>query len=213
MLKKNLSEFLATFSLIFFGCGAMVVNQLYDGIIGHIGTNLVFGLIIMVMIYSVGDISGAHMNPAVTFAFYIDHQLDLKTTFYYIVSQLIGSLSASLVLKLLFPKALLLGNTIPTGSYLQVFVLEFIVSFLLFLLIVNVSEGPKETGMMAGIAVGSYIMVSGLFAGPVGGNSLNPARTLGPAIVTLRFDGLYLYLIAPVLGTTLASKVSKVFRN
>lgn len=212
MLKKNAAEVLGTYSLVLFGCGAMVANTVYGGALTHLGVNIVFGLIIMIMIYSLGDISGAHMNPAVTIAFYVDNQLDTKTTLNYIVSQFIGALLGALTLKVLFPTAILFGNTIPSGSHSQTFIVEFIFSFLLFMLIKNVSEGPKETGIMAGIAIGGFITIAGMIGGPIGGNSLNPARTLGPAIVSMNFNGLYLYMIAPILGTVTASKASRIFR-
>lgn len=212
MRKKIFSEILGTYSLVLFGCGAVVVDTLYGGIVGHLGINIIFGAIIMIMIYSIGDISGAHMNPAVTFAFYLDKQVELKTLITYAISQTIGALLAAYTLKLLFPSAVLLGNTIPSGSHVQTFVAEVLFSFLLFMLIINVSEGPKETGIMAGIAIGSYIMIAGMINGPIGGNSLNPARTIGPAVASMNFHGFYIYLIAPLLGTGIASKASRLFR-
>src|SRR5262252_75883 len=156
------------------------------------------------MIYTFGDVSGAHFNPAVTIGFWVARRLPGRDVGPYIASQCTGALLASGILRLLFPENKLLGATIPAGSELQSFVLETVLTFFLMLTILNVSTGAKEKGITAGIAVGAVIGLEALFAGPICGASMNPARSLAPALVSLHFDHLWLYIVAPILGSCLA---------
>ena len=153
-MNKYLAELLGTFALVFCGTGAIVINQQAGGVITHVGISLTFGLIVMAMIYALGDVSGAHMNPAVTIAFTVAKRFQLKQVFPYILSQLIGAFLASLTLLYLFPANETLGSTLPAGTEMQSFVLEFILSFFLMLVIINVATGSKEQGMFAGLAIG-----------------------------------------------------------
>ncbi len=194
------SEIMGTFAMVFCGTGSIVINQETNGSITHVGVSLVFGLIVMSMIYALGAISGAHFNPAVTIAFAVAKKFDLKEVTPYIISQLLGALLASATLRFLFPKNQFLGATIPIGLDAQAFVLEFIITLILMLVILNVAHGSKEQGMFAGIAIGSTVGLLALFAGPICGASMNPARSIGPAIVSNHFDHLWVYLIAPILG-------------
>jgi aquaporin Z len=152
------------------------------------------------MIYAVGDVSGAHLNPAVTLGFFTSRRFDGGWVAPYIVSQCAGALLASLVLRLLFPTNATLGATLPAGDPIQSFVLEAILTFLLMFVILSVSTGSKEKGVLAGVAVGSVIALEALFAGPICGASMNPARSLAPALVSMRLESLWVYLTAPVLG-------------
>jgi len=161
-------------------------------------------MIVMAMIYTFGDISGAHFNPAVTIGFWSARRLPLREVPAYICSQVLGALLASGTLRILFPASPLLGATLPAGSDWQSFILEFILTFFLMLTILNVSVGAKEKGITAGIAVGSVIALEALFAGPICGASMNPARSLAPALVSGHSEHLWLYLLAPVLGTVTA---------
>jgi aquaporin NIP len=199
-MKKYIAEALGTFAMVFCGTGAIIINQESNGAITHVGIAITFGLIVMTMIYALGDISGAHLNPAVTIAFAVAKKFEIKQVFPYIISQFSGALLASTTLHLLFPTNELLGATLPAGSDLQSFVLEFILSFLLMFVILNVTHGYKEQGMMAGFTIGSVVLLEAMFAGPICGASMNPARSLAPAIVSGHLKHLWIYLLAPVLG-------------
>ncbi len=203
-MKKFFAEFLGTFALVFAGTGAIVINQVSGGAVTHLGIALTFGLIVLAMIYTVGDISGAHLNPAVTIAFWAARRFPSRDVGPYLISQLAGAFTASAFLKLLFPQNHLLGATLPAGSQMQSFVLETVLTFLLMLTILNVSTGAKEKGITAGIAVGAVIALEAMFAGPVSGASMNPARSLAPALVGGNLQHLWLYLAAPILGALLA---------
>jgi len=202
--NRYLAECIGTFALVFAGCGAIVVDQGYGGLLGHVGISMVFGLVVMAMIYSLGNISGAHINPAVTIAFVLAGRLDRQVAVPYIASQFAGAVAAALLLRLLFPEHPTLGATMPAGSLAQSFVLEAVLSFLLMLVILNVSTGHQEKGIMAGVAVGGTVAFGALLGGPVSGASMNPARSLGPALIAGEPGTLWLYLLAPVIGTAMA---------
>jgi aquaporin Z len=199
-MRKLAAEVFGTFTLVFAGTGAIVSNDLSGGIVSHVGVALTFGLIVLAMIYALGDVSGCHLNPAVTVGFFVARRFEGRLVPAYIVSQCLGAILASGVLRLLFPTHATLGATLPAGDALQSFVLEFILTLILMFVILSVSTGSKEKGILAGVAVGSVIALEALFAGPICGASMNPARSLAPALVSLRFDSLWLYLTAPVLG-------------
>jgi aquaporin Z len=152
------------------------------------------------MIYALGDVSGCHLNPAVTLGFFAAQRLEGRWVAPYILCQCLGAAVASVVLRILFPAHPTLGATLPAGGAWQSFVLEAILTFILMFVILSVSTGSKEKGVLAGVAVGSVIALEALFAGPVSGASMNPARSLTPALVSLRFESLWVYLTAPVLG-------------
>jgi aquaporin NIP len=199
-MRSYVAELIGTFAVVFCGTGAIIINQQSGGVITHAGVAVTFGLIVMSMIYSLGNISGAHFNPAVSIAFCVAGRFSYKRLSPYIISQLVGATLASLTLKGLFPTNEFLGSTLPAGLELQSFVLEFILSFFLMLVIINVASGSKEQGMFAGLAIGAVVGLEAMFAGPVCGASMNPARSFGPAIVSGHTAHLWLYLIAPVAG-------------
>ena len=203
-MKKYIAEMIGTFGLVFAGTGAIVVNDVSGGVVSHLGVALTFGLVVMAMIYTFGEVSGAHLNPAVTIGFYLAQRLPLREVFPYILSQCAGGLLASLVLRLLFEGHLTLGATIPAGSIAQSFVLEIILTFFLMLVILNVSTGAKEKGVMAGAAIGAMVCLAALFAGPVSGASMNPVRSLAPALVAGHTEHLWIYILAPIIGAGLA---------
>jgi aquaporin NIP len=203
-MKKFIAEAIGTFALVFCGTGAVVINETTNGTVTHVGIAITFGLIIMAMIYALGEKSGAHLNPAVTIAFAINGNFPAKQVLPYIISQCAGAFAASLILKFLFPESVLLGATIPAGSDLQSLVLEFILAFLLMLVIINVATGSKEQGLFAGMAIGSVVLLEAMFAGPVSGASMNPARSLAPAVVAGQLDHLWIYIVAPVAGAITA---------
>ena len=208
-MRNYIAELIGTFALVFCGTGAIVINQQSGGVITHVGIAITFGLIVMSMIYSLGNISGAHLNPAVSIAFTIAGRFSVKQLPGYIISQLAGALLASLILKFLFPANELLGATMPKGTEMQSFILELILTFFLMLVIVNVAEGSKEQGMFAGLAIGSIVALEAMFAGPICGASMNPARSFAPAIVSGHIEHLWIYVIAPVAGAALAIPIWK----
>jgi aquaporin NIP len=203
-MKKLLAEFIGTFALVFAGTGAIVINDVSGGGITHVGIALTFGLVVLAMIYALGDISGAHLNPAVTIAFWLSGRFSGPTVMPYILAQCVGAITASGVLHFLFPTHATLGATLPAGSDRQSFVLELILTLILMFVILNVSAGAKEKGVTAGIAIGAVIGLEAMFAGPICGASMNPARSLAPALVSGHLEHLWLYLAAPVIGACLA---------
>ncbi len=203
-MKKLTAEFLGTFALVFAGTGAIVVDGVTGGGIGHQGIALTFGLIVLAMIYCFGDISGAHFNPAVTLAFAAARRFSWRMVAGYIAAQTLGALAASGLLRVLFPTDRTLGATLPAGPEMQSFILEVVLTALLMLVILSVSTGAKEKGITAGIAVGAVIALEAMFAGPICGASMNPARSLAPALVSGHLEPLWIYLVAPVLGALIA---------
>lgn len=208
-MRKYTAEFIGTFALVFCGTGAIIIDQQTNHVITNTGIAITFGLIIMSMIYALGSLSGAHLNPAVSVGFVISGRFPVKELFPYITSQVTGALLASLMLKVLFPANDLLGTTLPAGAPMQSFVLEFILTFFLMLVIINVATGSKEQGMFAGLAVGSVVGLEAMFAGPICGASMNPARSLAPAIVSDHMEHLWIYLIATTLGAITAIPIWK----
>ena len=203
-MNKYLAEYIGTFILVFAGTAAIVVNDISGGVISHVGVSAVFGLAVISVIYTFGDISGAHINPAVTLGFWFARRLPAREVLPYIVSQSSGALTASVVVMLLFPGHETLGATIPSGSNIQSFVLEIILTFILMLTIIHVSTGAKEKGLMAGVAIGGVVAFEAMLGGPISGASMNPARSLGPALISGQVESLWIYLIAPVTGAFLA---------
>lgn len=203
-MRKIASEFLGTFALVFAGTGAIVINHTAGGAITHPGIALTFGLIVLAMIYTFGDVSGAHFNPAVTTAFAVARRFPWREVPGFVAAQLGGAFSATLLLRFLFPQDATLGSTLPAGSPIQSFVLEVVLTFLLMVVILGVSIGAKEKGITAGIAVGATIALEAMFAGPISGASMNPARSLSPALLSQHMEHLWVYLTAPMLGALLA---------
>ena len=158
----------------------------------------------MAMIYAVGDVSGAHLNPAVTIGFWLSRRLPARCVCSYVAAQLAGAFAASAALRAIFGNRAALGATIPLGSVWTSFALEAVLTGLLMFVILNVSTGPKETGVMAGIAIGGVIGLEAMFAGPICGASMNPARSLAPAVVSGQAAAVWIYLTAPVLGAAIA---------
>ena len=158
-MKRYIAEAIGTFALVFCGTGAIVINEFTNGMVTHPGVAITFGLIVMGMIYAFGDISGAHINPAVTIAFAFAKKFRWREVPAYVVSQLLGAIAASELLLFLFPESEFLGATLPLLSPLKVFVLEVILSFFLMIVIINVSKGSKEVGIISGIAIGGIVLL------------------------------------------------------
>ena len=203
-MNRYCAEGMGTFMLVFAGCGAIISNDVSGGAVTHVGVSLAFGLAVMSAIYAVGNISGAHLNPAVTIGFFAAKRLEGRLVLPYIVSQCAGAFVAALALRLLFPEHGTLGATLPSGPVFQSFGLEVLLTFMLMFVILNVSTGAMEKGIMAGTAIGGTVAIGALFGGPISGASMNPARSLAPAIVSGELSHLWIYLAAPVLGALLA---------
>ena len=207
LMRKYVAELLGTYALVFAGTGAVIIDQETGGSITHGGVAITFGLIVMSMIYALGNVSGAHLNPAVTIAFTIAKRFKWKEVPGYIAAQIVGACLASATLRLLFPANDLLGATLPLHSELQSFVLEVLLTFFLMLVIINVATGSKEQGMFAGLAIGSVVALEAMFAGPICGASMNPARSLAPALISGHLQHLWIYLTAPTAGAIAAIPV------
>ncbi len=213
MKREVLSEFLSTYILIFTGCSAIVCNSLY-GNLGAIGISLVFGFSVAILIIAFGKISGAHMNPAVTIALTVSKNFDRKKVIPYISAQIFGAVAASFTTLLIFSetkkpleKLAYLGATLPSGSAFQSFTIEIILTFILMIVIYLSAVDKKAHKHLAPFAIGFAVGVDALFGGAISGASMNPARSIGPAIISGKLDYLWLYIIAPTIGALIAAKV------
>lgn len=213
IMNRLAAEFLGSFGIVFAGTGAIVINDLSGGAIGHAGIALTFGLIVLAMIHAFGDVSGAHLNPAVTVAFAAAGRFPWRRAPGYLSAQVLGGVAASASLHLLFPAHRTLGATLPSGSAGQSFALEIILSALLMLVILSVSHGAKERGLTAAAAIAAVVALEAMFAGPISGASMNPARSLAPALVSGTWESLWVYLTAPVLGALLAIPLCRLTRG
>ena len=220
MYKKLTAELLGTFILVFAGTGAIMINDIAQAI-GHVGIALTFGFVIVALIYSFAHVSGAHFNPAVTIAFWSMGEFNKRNVLPYITAQIIGGLLASLCLYYLLSENFTdvtavsyLGATIPSGSVSQSFGFEFILTFILMIVICASAVHGKATKDFAGLAIGLTVGLESMFAGPITGASMNPARSIGPAVISGNLEHLWLYIVATILGAILASMVFlKVFKS
>lgn len=211
MRTKLFAEFVGTFILVFAGTAAVVFDHLSNGAITHPGIALVFGLVVLALVYTFGDVSGAHINPAVTLGFAVAKRLPWRDVPGYILAQCLGALAASFLLSRMFPdgEAVNFGATTPFQENYgdECFVLEIWLTWALMLVVLHVSTGAKEKGITAGIAVGAVIALEALFAGPISGASMNPARSLAPALITnspATLNTLWIYIAGPIIGAILA---------
>jgi aquaporin Z len=211
-LRACFAEYLATALLVGFGCGAIVVDATMGHPIGHGGVALAFGLAVMALIYAFGAESGAHANPAVTIGFWLAKRFPGKQVPAYLMAQLFGAVTAALLLWLLLPAHPTLGATIPSGTWWQSFVLEIILTFVLMLVILQVATGAKEIGVVAAIAIGGTVALEALVAGPICGASMNPARSLAPALIAGVFEHQWIYVTAPILGSAIAVFTWRILR-
>lgn len=210
-----LAEAIGTFALVFAGCGAIMIDSLSGGQITHVGVGLVFGLIITVMIYALGHISGAHFNPAITLGFVLVRHFPIKRLPGYWLAQCSGAILAAGSLRLLFGTVAHLGTTLPMGSggAWQSFGLEALLTFFLMFVIMAVATDTRAVGQAAALAIGSTVALEALFAGPISGASMNPARSLGPALVSWTWTAQWVYLVAPLLGALAGALVYRVLRD
>lgn len=209
LFRRCVAELIGTFILIVGGCGAVMVNQAtatdsQPGVLTLTGIALVWGLLVMSLASALGDLSGCHINPAVTVGFAVAKRFPWKEVAPYIAAQVVGAFAAILFLKVLFPTNTTLAATAPTGEVWQSFMLEVFLTWFLMLAVLGVSTGAKEKGITAGIAVGGVIALEVLVGGPISGASMNPARSLAPAVVSGNMGTIWVYVFAPVLGAVLA---------
>lgn len=210
-----LAEGLGTFGLVFAGCGAIMIDTLSHGQITHVGVGLVFGLIITVMIYAFGHISGAHFNPAVTLAFVVARHFPVRHLGVYWGAQIVGAILASMCLRWLFGDVAHAGTTLPAGvgGAWQSFILEALLTFFLMVVIMAMATDTRAVGQAAALAIGATVALEALFAGPISGASMNPARSLGPALVSLTWTAQWVYLSAPFLGAVAGALLYRWMRE
>jgi MIP family channel proteins len=212
ILRRAGAELIGTFTLVAAGCGAIMVNA-QTGALSHIGVALSFGLALMVMIAAVGHISGGHFNPAVTIAFALTRHLSWRDVPFYLGGQLLGALLAALTLRLILGDAAGLGTTMPAGSVMQAFALEVLLTAVLMFVIISVATDARAAGQIAAIAIGMTVTLGALWGGPISGASMNPARSLAPALVAGIWDNQWIYLLAPVIGAALGALLYEAVRS
>ncbi|MCB9477952.1 MAG: aquaporin [Deltaproteobacteria bacterium] len=199
------AEAVGTFALVFAGCGAVMVNDITGGRVTHAGVAMTFGLVIMVMIYATGHISGAHFNPVVTVAFASLGRFPWRRVPGYVVGQVGAALFAALMLRMIFGTAAHLGATHPSGTLSASIGLETVLTFFLMFVITAVATDARAQGSMAGVAIGGTVALAALFGGPISGASMNPARSLGPALAGGGLADQWIYLIAPLAGALMGA--------
>ncbi|HVR14072.1 MAG TPA: MIP family channel protein [Gaiellaceae bacterium] len=209
--RRLASEFVGTFTLVFAGCGAIMVDAKTHAL-GHVGVAISFGLVIMAMIYAVGHISGAHFNPAVSFAFAISRHFPWPRVVGYWTAQLLGALTAAAILRGSLGNLAHTGATLPSGSQAQSFLWELVLTFFLMFVIMAVTTDTRAVGEAAAIAIGGTVGLDAMFGGPISGASMNPARSFGPALVSGDLHALWLYIAAPLAGATLGALVYEFIR-
>jgi aquaporin NIP len=212
LVRTLTAEAIGTFALVFAGCGAIMVDQKTHQL-GHVGVAITFGLVIMFGIYAVGHISGAHFNPSVTFAFALTRHFPWTRAVGYWGAQLVGAFAAALLLRASLGNRADVGATLPSGSQGQAFLWELILTFFLMFVILAVATDTRAVGEAAAIAIGGTIGLDAMFGGPVTGASMNPARSLAPAVVSGNLHALWLYIVAPVAGASLGGLAYQFVRG
>jgi aquaporin NIP len=212
--RRALAEGLAAFALVFAGAGAIVANAEYGGALGLVGVALVFGLVVMVMVYATGHLSGAHINPAVTLAFTLTRHFPAREALAYIAAQLAGAtLGAALLLAVWTDQPAELGATVPSVGSGSAVVYELVLTAFLMFVIMAVATDTRAAGAAAAIAIGGVIALDALFGGPVTGASMNPARSFGPALVSGEWRDFWVYLAGPIAGATVGAFAYQVVRG
>jgi MIP family channel proteins len=205
LFKKSIAELVGTFTLVFAGCGSVMVAERFPGSISVNAVPVIFGLAVAVMIYAVGHISGAHFNPAVTLAFAAARHFPKEEVLAYWLSQLAGALGAIGLLTAILPPGKSFGATLPSVPVWQALTWEIVLTFFLMFVIVAVATDTRAVGTMAGAAIGGTVMLAAWVGGPVTGASMNPARSFAPALFAGRLDMMWIYVLGPALGAVLAA--------
>jgi aquaporin NIP len=214
LLRRTTAEALAAFALVFAGCGAIVADARYDGVLGAVGVSLVFGLIIMVMVYATGHLSGAHINPAVTIAFTLSRHFPPRDAVAYLAGQLAGATAGAVVLLAVWPdQPGNLGATVPSVGAGSAFVYELVLTAFLMFVIMAVATDTRAVGAAAAIAIGGTVGLDALFGGPVTGASMNPARSFGPALAAGEWHDFWIYLAGPIAGAALGALAYQLVRG
>lgn len=208
-----LAEMVGAFALVFAGCGAIVIDRTSHGQITHVGIAISFGLVIAIMIYAVGHISGAHLNPSVTLAFALTRHFPFRRVPFYWAAQLAGATGAALALRALFGDVAHLGATLPAGSTSQSFGLEIALTFFLMFVIMAVATDDRAVGQAAALAIGGTVLLDAMFAGPISGASMNPARSFGPALASDTWSHLWVYIAGPIIGAVLGAFIYELVRG
>jgi MIP family channel proteins len=212
-LATYLAEFVATFALVFAGCGAIVIDVTSHGQVTHVGIAICFGVVIAVMIYATGHISGAHINPAVTLAFALTRHFPLSRVPWYWASQLLGAAAAAALLRALFGDVAHLGTTLPRGGDGQSLVLEIVLTFFLMVVIMAVATDDRAVGQAAALAIGGTVLLDAMFGGPISGASMNPARSFGPALASGNWSHFWVYVVGPIAGALLGAGTYELMRG
>jgi len=208
-----IAEFVGTYILVFAGCGSIIINALHD--ITIVGIGVVWGMVVMAMIYTLGHISGAHFNPAITIAFGVSHKFPWRHVPMYIVAQVLGATLATMTLHVLYKSVDI--NTIVNGysdptTDLEAVIWEFIITFILMFTICGVATDHRAINELSGVAVGAALLLNVIIAGPVTGASMNPARSIGPAMVAGNYKNVWVYIVGPTLGAIFATVVYALIR-
>ena len=212
LLRRAGAELIGTYALVTAGCGAIMVNT-ETGALGHIGIAFTFGLIIMVMIAATGHISGAHFNPAVTISFALTRHFPWRDIPFYVVGQTLGATLGAVTLKFLFGNVANIGATLPSGSLAQSFGMEVLLTAVLMFVIISVATDTRAVGETAAIAIGATVGLDALWGGPISGASMNPARSIGPALVAGIGTDQWIYIIAPIIGAILGGLAYQIIRK
>jgi aquaporin NIP len=212
LLRAMTAEAIGTFALVFAGCGAIMVDAKTHQL-GHVGVAITFGLVIMFGIYAVGHISGAHFNAAVTFAFALTRHFPWPRAFAYWCAQFVGAIVAAAVLRGSLRNIAHVGATLPSGSQGQACLWEAVMSAFLMFVILAVATDTRAVGEAAAIAIGGTIGLDAMFGGPVTGASMNPMRSLGPALISGDLHALWLYILAPIVGTSVGGLAYQFVRG
>lgn len=206
LLRRSVAEGLAAFALVFAGCGAVITNATHHNTLGSVGVSLVFGLVIMAMVYAAGHLSGAHINPAVTIAFTVTRHFPVRDAVAYIMAQLIGATAGALLLLAAWSdKPAQLGATVPSVGIGTALLYEVVLTAFLMFVIIAVATDTRAVGAGAALAIGGTVGLDALFGGPITGASMNPARSFGPALASGTWKDFWIYLVGPIVGATLGA--------